>query len=62
MYDLDAPKMLERLQKIRSATLLVSNPCIEIWYLLHYKEQKAELNCQICNKELEKRNGLIIKL
>jgi hypothetical protein len=57
MYDLDAPKMLERLQKIRSATLLVSNPCIEIWYLLHYKEQKAELNCQICNKELEKRNG-----
>ena len=57
VYDLDAPKMLERLKQIEGTTLLVSNPCIELWYLLHYKELKAEINCQACNKELEKRNG-----
>jgi len=56
MYDLDAPKMLEKLQKIDHTTLLSSNPCIELWYLLHYKEQKAKIDCKKCNKELEKRN------
>ena len=57
MYDLDAPKILERLKQIEGTTLLVSNPCIELWYLLHYKEQKAEINCQQCNKDLIKQNS-----
>jgi len=57
MYDLDVPKMLDKLQKIEGTTLLASNPCIELWYLLHYKEQKAEISCLLCNKELKKRNG-----
>ena len=57
LYDLDAPKMLEKLQAISDTILLASNPCIELWYLLHYKEQKAVISCANCNKELSKKNG-----
>ena len=62
LYDIDAPMMLDKLQKIDDTTLLVSSPCIELWYLLHYKEQKAELNCHACIKELEKRNRQYSKI
>lgn len=62
LYDIDAPMMLDKLQKIDDTILLVSNPCIELWYLLHYKEQKAELDCNSCNKELEKRNRQYSKI
>ena len=57
LYDLDAPKMLEKLQAINGIILLASNPCIELWYLLHYKEQKAMISCVSCNRELSKKNG-----
>ena len=43
MYDLDVDGMLEQLQKIPNAELIVSNPCIELWFLLHYQEQKSEI-------------------
>lgn len=43
MFDLDVGGMLERLQKINDAVLLVSNPCIEYWFLLHYGDVKGEL-------------------
>ena len=33
MYDLDVDGMLEQLQKIPNAELLVSNPCVELWFL-----------------------------
>ena len=56
LYDLDAPKILEKLQAINDTILLVSNPCIELWYLLHYKEQKAEINCKRCISDLTNRN------
>ena len=57
IYDLDAPKILERLQTIDNATLLVSNPCIELWFLLHFKEQKAAIDCKACVKEIINKNG-----
>ena len=34
-YDLDVPEILERLRSIKDAILLVSNPCLELWYILH---------------------------
>ncbi len=52
LYDLDAPKMLEKLQAIDTCILLVSNPCTELWFLLHFKEQKANINAKKCEKEL----------
>ena len=48
MYDLDVATMLERLQKVTGAVLLCSNPCFELWLLLHYAEQKSELKSDEC--------------
>ncbi len=56
LYDIDAPKMLKKLQAIKNTILLASNPCVELWYLLHFKEQKAEIDCKKCNEELAKKN------
>ena len=54
MYDLDVDGMLEHLQKIPNAELLVSNPCIEIWFLLHYQEQKADITSEKCVQKYQK--------
>ena len=48
MYDLDVATILERLQKVTGAVLLCSNPCFELWLLLHYAEQKSELKSDEC--------------
>ncbi len=48
VYDLDAPKMLEKLQAITDTTLISSNPCFELWFLLHFREQKAEISSEGC--------------
>ena len=52
MYDLDVPSMLERLQKVSSATLLCSNPCFELWLLFHYTDHRTELSSTECVKRL----------
>ena len=48
MFDLDVAGMLERLQKIDDAILLLSNPCIEYWFLLHYRDINRELSSAEC--------------
>jgi hypothetical protein len=55
MYDLDVPTILDRLNNIENTTLLVSNPCIELWFLLHYKNQNSNISTSQCNKELQNR-------
>ena len=54
MYDLDVDGMLEQLQKIPNAELIVSNPCVELWFLLHYQDQKSEISSDKCIKKLQK--------
>jgi hypothetical protein len=56
LYDIDVPTMLKRLQEISQTTLLASNPCIELWFLLHYKNQTANVDCRYCIQELKNRN------
>ncbi|TVR38206.1 MAG: RloB domain-containing protein [Cryomorphaceae bacterium] len=56
MYDLDVPKILARLKKIKGATLLVSNPCIELWFLLHFKNHQGECDPDFCTREMRNRN------
>lgn len=50
MYDLDVAGMFEKLKCIPDTTLLVSNPCIELWFLLHCRGFKVECNQQSCVK------------
>lgn len=52
MYDLDIQGIYERLNSL-DATLLLSNPCIELWFLLHSKELRAEMTSSECIKRLQ---------
>ena len=52
MFDLDVEGMLEHLQKIPQATLLVSNPCVELWFLLHYQNLDVETSSEDCLRKL----------
>ena len=61
MYDADVPETLERLKAIRSALLIASNPSIELWFLLHYKNQTANITTKDCIKELSNRNRNVYK-
>ncbi|MDR2971984.1 MAG: RloB family protein, partial [Bacteroidales bacterium] len=54
IYDSDVPEIVKKLKQIRNAELLLSNPCFEIWYLLHFQTQTAELASAQCISELEK--------
>ena len=53
MYDMDVQAINEKLHKCK-AEMLLSNPCFEIWLLLHAKEQKAAINTDALIKELKK--------
>lgn len=53
VYDLDVPGMEAKLKAIKNTQLVSSNPCFELWYLLHLQEQKSELTSK---ETLEKLN------
>ena len=53
MYDMDVQAINEKLCKCKAETLL-SNPCFEIWLLLHAKDQKASIETDTLIKELKK--------
>jgi hypothetical protein len=56
IYDGDVPEVMARLSSIRVATLLVSNPCIELWYLLHFKNQSSSITEDDCIRQISNRN------
>ena len=53
MYDMDVPAINEKLMACRSE-LLLSNPCFEVWLLLHAREQKSPLSSEAALKALKK--------
>ncbi len=54
LYDIDVPGMLEKLRAIKNSNLLVSNPCFELWYILHYCNQSAEITAQECVEKFQR--------
>lgn len=61
MYDLDSVDFKERLLSVKEGIVLASNPNIELWFLLHYRGQKAYISSDSCirsviglNKNYEK--------
>lgn len=54
MYDLDVDGVLRKLRELNE-TLLVSNPCIELWFLLHYRDQRANISGANCKRALCKQ-------
>jgi len=55
LYDADRPDVLNRLKQIKDAVLLASNPSIELWFLLHYKNVTGEITSDRCIKEIANR-------
>lgn len=53
MYDMDVSAINKKLMA-RKAELLLSNPCFEIWLLLHAKDQRTALSSEAVLKELKK--------
>ncbi len=61
IYDSDIPEVLEKLKKIESTHLIASNPSIELWFLLHYKNCRGHISEADCIRELENRNRSVYK-
>ena len=53
MYDMDVPSINEKLLACKAEKLL-SNPCFEIWILLHTKDHKTAITTDALIKELKK--------
>ena len=57
MYDGDLPEVFENLKKC-DGILLVSKPCIEIWFISHYKKPvETDLSSEQCVKQLKSITG-----
>lgn len=56
IYDADVASTLEKLKAIKSAELIALNPSIELWFLLHYKNQTTSITTIDCIRELSNRN------
>lgn len=57
MYDADVTGVLDNLKKIKE-TLLISKPCIEIWFLAHFNKCfNSELSSSDCIKKLSDIEG-----
>lgn len=61
MFDLDVPGMLEHLRNIKDSVLLLSNPCVEYWFLLHYKDVNKELTSAECLAMLKNLDAGYVK-
>ena len=57
IYDMDVPAINEKLQAC-NASLLLSNPCFELWLLLHAKGQRTTINTDAVIKELKACNTI----
>ena len=53
MYDMDVQAINVKVHKCK-AEMLLSNPCFEIWLLLHVKDQKTAIETDALIKELKK--------
>ena len=57
MYDMDVPAINKKLLACKAEKLL-SNPCIELWLLLHAKNQKTALSTKEVLSELKKSDSI----
>lgn len=61
VYDANVPEVLEKLKQIPGVILITSNPAIELWFLLHYKNQTGHINEDECKRQLSNRNHVNYK-
>lgn len=57
MYDADLPEVVESLKKCEGV-LLLSRPCIEIWFIAHYKKTpETDFSSENCVRQLKSLPG-----
>jgi len=54
MYDLDIKGIAQKLETCKSSISIVSNPSVELWFLLHSYEQNAAITSDSCIEKLKK--------
>ena len=54
MYDLDIEGISDRIAACKESVNISSNPCIELWFLLHNVDQFAEISTANCISKLQK--------
>jgi len=54
MYDLDRKEIIEKLAVCKKSISITSNPAVELWFLLHNREQYAEISTDRCIEALQK--------
>jgi len=52
-WELDVLKNISLECKVKGYNLIISNPCFELWLLLHQKAPKQPLTVSACQKELK---------
>lgn len=53
IYDANVKETVNRLLSIDGTKLILTNPSIELWFLLHFKNHTAYITEEKCIKELE---------
>ena len=54
LYDLDVDDVSKKLNACKGSVNISSNPCIELWFLLHCVDQFAEISTAVCISKLQK--------
>jgi hypothetical protein len=57
MYDVDSEEIKNRLLSLKNSIRLFSNPNIELWFLLHFRNQRAYINSNNCIRDLKGFNS-----
>lgn len=52
LYDLDVSGTLKHLLSLKNTILLGSNPCIELWFLIHFQENNSYISASDCQRKL----------
>ena len=52
IYDFDVEAVVQKLKQLKDVHLLLSNPCFELWYLLHCQTQTASITSDECVRKL----------
>jgi len=54
MYDLDTKSIIEKIAACKDSVNIASNPSVELWFLLHNREQTAAISADECIEKLRK--------
>jgi hypothetical protein len=52
-YDEDVSEIIDKLKSIKDSNLLLTNPCIELWFILHKQDLRKRVSSEDCVRLLK---------